>query len=97
MGQLVGMFGGSYSRAGAMTTLIYSLGLVLIWFRARNQGKTIAGLRASNKKGTGSEPYWGSTVIKLRSEVPVPFLLDAVRENHFPMAVLIGNGVRASG
>ena len=46
-----GMFGGSYSRASAMTTLIYSLGLVLILVPRRNQGKTIAGLRASNKKG----------------------------------------------
>jgi uncharacterized protein len=37
----VGMFGGSYSRAGAMITLIYALGLVLIWFAPETKGKPL--------------------------------------------------------
>ena len=41
MGQLVGMFGGSYSRAGAMITLIYALGAVLIWLRPETKGKPL--------------------------------------------------------
>jgi len=39
MGQLVGLFGGSYARAGATITLIYAVGLVLIWFAPETKGK----------------------------------------------------------
>jgi len=41
MGQLVGLFGGSYARAGATITLIYALGLVLIWFAPETKGKPL--------------------------------------------------------
>ncbi len=41
MGQLVGFFGGSYARAGATITLIYAVGLVLIWFAPETKGKPL--------------------------------------------------------
>ena len=41
MGQLVGLFGGSYSRAGAWVTLIYAVGIFLIWFAPETKGKPL--------------------------------------------------------
>jgi len=41
MGRLVGFFGGSYARAGATITLIYAVGLVLIWFAPETKGKPL--------------------------------------------------------
>jgi MFS family permease len=41
MGELVRKFGGSYSRAGATITLIYALGLLLIWFAPETKGKPL--------------------------------------------------------
>ncbi|MBM4041440.1 MAG: MFS transporter [Planctomycetes bacterium] len=41
MGQLVGLLGGSYARAGATITLIYAVGLVLIWFAPETKGKPL--------------------------------------------------------
>ncbi len=41
MGQLVSLLGGSYARAGATITLIYVLGLVLIWFAPETKGKPL--------------------------------------------------------
>jgi len=41
MGQLVGFFGGSYARAGSTITLIYAVGLVLIWFAPETRGKPL--------------------------------------------------------
>jgi len=41
MGQLVGAFGGSYSRAGATVTFIYALGLALIWLAPETKGKPL--------------------------------------------------------
>jgi len=43
MGQLVAFFGGNYARAGATITLIYALGLVLIWFAPETKGKPLPG------------------------------------------------------
>ncbi|MDQ1257114.1 MAG: hypothetical protein QG656_1716 [Candidatus Hydrogenedentes bacterium] len=40
-GQLVGMFGGDYARMGAMITLVYLLGMVLIWFVPETRGKPL--------------------------------------------------------
>lgn len=40
MGQLVGLLGG-YARAGATITLIYVLGLILIWFAPETKGKPL--------------------------------------------------------
>ena len=34
-------FGGSYARAGAVITLIYILGLILIWFAPETRGKPL--------------------------------------------------------
>lgn len=41
MGALMGAFGGSYPRAGAVITLVYVLGLVLIWFVPETKGKPL--------------------------------------------------------
>ncbi|MGW8256554.1 MAG: MFS transporter [Thermoguttaceae bacterium] len=41
MGQLVAQFDGSYSRAGATITLIYILGMILIWFAPETKGKPL--------------------------------------------------------
>ncbi|HWE93683.1 MAG TPA: MFS transporter [Tepidisphaeraceae bacterium] len=40
-GSLVSHFGGSYARAGAMVTLIYLLGMGLIWFAPETKGKPL--------------------------------------------------------
>lgn len=40
-GELVAMFGGSYARAGAIVTLIYAAGMVLIWFAPETKGKPL--------------------------------------------------------
>lgn len=40
-GQLVQTFGGSYAQAGAIVTLIYVLGMVLIWFAPETKGKPL--------------------------------------------------------
>jgi SHS family sialic acid transporter-like MFS transporter len=41
MGQLMQHYGGSYAKAGATITLIYALGLVLIWFAPETKGKPL--------------------------------------------------------
>ena len=41
MGTLMGMFDGSYARAGAVITFIYLVGLVLIWFVPETKGKPL--------------------------------------------------------
>jgi hypothetical protein len=41
MGTLMGALGGSYARAGAVITLVYALGLVLIWFAPETKGKPL--------------------------------------------------------
>jgi len=40
MGALVSFLGG-YARAGATTTLIYVLGLVLVWLAPETKGKPL--------------------------------------------------------
>ena len=40
-GQLVASFGGSYARAGAVVTLIYVVGMVLIWHAPETKGKPL--------------------------------------------------------
>ncbi len=40
-GQLVGHFGGSYARAGATITLVYLVGLALIWLGPETRGKPL--------------------------------------------------------
>jgi MFS family permease len=40
-GQLVGYYGGSYAKAGATLTLIYAIGLVLIWFAPETKGRPL--------------------------------------------------------
>ena len=40
-GQLVSYYDGSYAKAGAVITLIYLLGLVLIWFAPETKGKPL--------------------------------------------------------
>lgn len=40
-GQLVSAFGGSYARAGAVVTLVYLIGMVLIWFAPETRGKPL--------------------------------------------------------
>ncbi len=41
MGQLMQSFNGSYAKAGAIITLIYALGLVVIWFAPETKGKPL--------------------------------------------------------
>jgi MFS transporter, SHS family, sialic acid transporter len=41
MGQLMSFFEGSYARAGAVISLMYVLGLVLIWFGPETKGKPL--------------------------------------------------------
>ncbi len=41
MGQLLNFYEGSYARAGASITLIYALGMVLIWFGPETKGKPL--------------------------------------------------------
>jgi SHS family sialic acid transporter-like MFS transporter len=40
-GQLVGAFGGSYARAGAVVTLVYLLGMGLVWLAPETKGKPL--------------------------------------------------------
>jgi MFS family permease len=40
-GQLVAAFGGSYPRAGAIITLVYLAGMILIWFAPETKGKPL--------------------------------------------------------
>lgn len=40
-GQLVASFGGSYARAGAIVTLVYLLGMALIWLAPETKGKPL--------------------------------------------------------
>jgi MFS transporter, SHS family, sialic acid transporter len=40
-GQLVALFDGSYARAGAIVTLIYLVGMGLIWFAPETKGKAL--------------------------------------------------------
>jgi SHS family sialic acid transporter-like MFS transporter len=41
MGQLMRYYEGSYAKAGATITLIYALGLVLIWFAPETKGRAL--------------------------------------------------------
>src|SRR5208283_2951626 len=41
MGQLLQAYAGSYARAGATITLVYALGLVLIWLAPETKGKPL--------------------------------------------------------
>lgn len=41
MGALMGVFDGSYAKAGAIITLIYLVGLVLIWLAPETRGKPL--------------------------------------------------------
>ncbi|MBX7121406.1 MAG: MFS transporter [Opitutaceae bacterium] len=41
MGQLMQTFNGSYARAGAIVTLIYILGMIVIWFAPETKGKPL--------------------------------------------------------
>jgi len=41
MGALMREFGGSFARAGAVVTLIYALGLVLIWLAPETKGRPL--------------------------------------------------------
>jgi MFS transporter, SHS family, sialic acid transporter len=41
MGQLMGYFGGSYAKAGATITLVYVLGMILIWLAPETKGKPL--------------------------------------------------------
>ena len=38
MGTLMGMFGGSYAKSGAIITLIYIVGMIVIWFAPETKG-----------------------------------------------------------
>ncbi|MDB5305118.1 MAG: naiP, partial [Phycisphaerales bacterium] len=40
-GNLVKYYGGSYARSGAMITLVYAAGLVLIWLAPETKGKPL--------------------------------------------------------
>jgi hypothetical protein len=41
MGQLLSFYEGSYARAGASITLVYAVGLVVIWFGPETKGKPL--------------------------------------------------------
>ena len=41
MGQMTQFFGGDYGRAMAAITLVYVIGLVLIWFAPETKGKPL--------------------------------------------------------
>jgi hypothetical protein len=41
IGQLMTFFDGSYARAGAVISLMYIFGLVLIWFAPETRGKPL--------------------------------------------------------
>jgi hypothetical protein len=40
-GRLVGYFHGSYARAGAIISLVYLLGMALIWLAPETKGKPL--------------------------------------------------------
>jgi hypothetical protein len=40
-GQLVAAYGGSYARAGATITLVYGLGLALVWLAPETKGRPL--------------------------------------------------------
>ena len=40
-GQLVASFEGSYARAGAVVTLIYVLGMAVIWLAPETKGRSL--------------------------------------------------------
>jgi hypothetical protein len=40
-GALVQAFGGSYAQAGAIVTLIYVAGMVLVWFAPETKGRPL--------------------------------------------------------
>lgn len=40
-GRLVGFFDGSYAQSGAVVTLVYAEGLILIWFAPETKGKPL--------------------------------------------------------
>jgi MFS family permease len=42
-GQLVATFDGSYARAGATVTLVYAVGLVLVWLGPETRGRALPG------------------------------------------------------
>jgi len=41
MGHLLSLYSGSYARAGATITLIYCLGLFVIWFAPETKGRPL--------------------------------------------------------
>ena len=41
MGALMQGFGGSYAKAGAVISLVYALGLVVVWFAPETKGKPL--------------------------------------------------------
>jgi hypothetical protein len=41
MGYLLKFYHGSYARAGAAITLVYTLGMLLIWFAPETKGKPL--------------------------------------------------------
>jgi hypothetical protein len=41
MGSLMGYVGNSYARAGAAVSLIYLVGMVLIWFAPETRGEQL--------------------------------------------------------
>jgi hypothetical protein len=41
MGHLLAFYGGSYAQAGATITLIYALGLIVIWLGPETRGKPL--------------------------------------------------------
>ena len=40
-GKIVGVFEGDYARMGAAITLIYLLGMILIWFAPETKGRSL--------------------------------------------------------
>jgi hypothetical protein len=40
-GKIVGIFDGDYARMGATITLIYLLGMILIWFAPETKGRSL--------------------------------------------------------
>jgi len=41
MGSLMQFFDGSYARAGAVITLVYALGMVIVWFAPETKGRSL--------------------------------------------------------
>lgn len=40
-GQLMSYYGGSYAKAGAVITLVYIFGMILIWFAPETKGRPL--------------------------------------------------------